>query len=116
MAAASNSYLVESVTGIQTVKSLAIEGKMQKNWEDHLGRYVNSNFRLLNMSNAAGALANLFQKAMTISVLYLGVRLVLENKLTIGQLIAFQMFTGQFGPDSKACESLERIPAGDSLG
>lgn len=99
MAAASNSYLVESVTGIQTVKSLAIEGKMQKNWEDHLGRYVNSSFRLLNMSNAAGALATLFQKAMTISVLYLGVRLVMENKLTIGQLIAFQMFTGQFtGP------------------
>lgn len=33
---------------------------------------------------------------MTIAILYVGVCLVIENKLTIGQLIAFQMFAGQF--------------------
>ncbi len=99
MGAKSNSYLVESVTGIQTVKSLAIEGSMQKNWENHLGRYVDSGFKLMNMSNAAGALAGLLQKLMTIAVLYVGVTLVIDNRMTIGQLIAFQMFAGQFtGP------------------
>ncbi|HOG16693.1 MAG TPA: type I secretion system permease/ATPase [Syntrophales bacterium] len=97
--AQANSYLVESVTGIQTVKSLAIEGSMQKKWEDNLGNYVRSSFRLANMSNISGAISGTFQRLMTITVLYLGVRLVIENQLTIGQLIAFQMFAGQFsGP------------------
>ena len=96
MGAQSNSYLVESVTGIQTVKSLAIEGSMQKRWEDYLGNYVKSSFRLGNMGNISGALSGMFQKAMTITILYFGVKLVLENKLTIGQLIAFNMLSGQF--------------------
>lgn len=96
MGAQSNSYLVESVTGIQTVKSLAIEGSMQKKWEDYLGNYVKSGFQLSNMGNISGAISGMFQKAMTITILYLGVKLVIENKLTIGQLIAFQMFANQF--------------------
>lgn len=96
MGAQSNSYLVESVTGIQTVKSLAIEGSMQKKWEDYLGNYVKAGFQLSNMGNISGALSGAFQKAMTITILYIGVKLVIENKLTIGQLIAFQMFANQF--------------------
>ena len=51
MGAQSNSYLVESVTGIQTVKSLAIEGGMQRKWEDYLARYINSSFKLSNISD-----------------------------------------------------------------
>lgn len=99
MSATSNSYLVESVTGMQTVKSLAIEGAMQKRWEDHLGNYVRSGFQLANMSKIAGALASALQRLMTISILYLGVKAVLQSEMTIGQLIAFQMFAGQFsGP------------------
>lgn len=96
MGAQSNSYLVESVTGVQTVKSLSIEGTMQKKWEEYLGKYVRSGFSLSVMSSAAGSLSNLFQKAMTIAILWIGVILVIKNQLTIGQLIAFQMFANQF--------------------
>jgi subfamily B ATP-binding cassette protein HlyB/CyaB len=99
MATASNSYLVESVTGMQTVKSLAMEGAMQKRWEDHLGNYVRAGFRLAAMGNISGAVAGSLQKLMTIAILFLGVKAVLNSQLTIGQLIAFQMFAGQFsGP------------------
>lgn len=96
MGAQSNSYLVESVTGIQTVKALAIEGSMQKKWENYLAGYISSSFKLSNMGNIASAVSNMLQKAMTISILYFGVKLVIANKLTIGQLIAFQMFSNQF--------------------
>lgn len=96
MGAQSNSYLVESVTGIQTVKSLAIEGSMQRKWEDYLAKYISSSFKLSNMGNIASALSGMLQKAMTISILYFGVKLVISNQLTIGQLIAFQMFSNQF--------------------
>lgn len=96
MSAQSNSYLVEAVTGVQTVKSLSIEGIMQKKWNDYLGRYVKSGFNLSIMSNFAGNLSSLFQKMMTIAILWIGVTLVIKNQLTIGQLIAFQMFANQF--------------------
>jgi subfamily B ATP-binding cassette protein HlyB/CyaB len=99
MNAQSNSYLVETVTGIQTVKCLAIEGTIQKKWEEYLGKYVGSSFKLSNMSSISNAVSGTFQRLMTITVLYLGVKMVIENQLTIGQLIAFQMFAGQFtGP------------------
>lgn len=96
MGAQSNSYLVESVTGVQTVKSLAIEGSMFRLWENYLGNYIKSSFNLSIMGTFTGAVSNLLQKAMTIMILYLGVKLVIESKLTIGQLIAFQMFSNQF--------------------
>ena len=96
MGAASNSYLVEAVTGINTVKSLAIEGSMQKRWEDYLGNYVRSSFNLSNLANITGGFANALQKLMTLCILYFGVGLVIDSKLTVGQLIAFQMFAGQF--------------------
>ena len=96
MTAASNSYLVESVTGMLTVKSLAVEGTMQRRWEEHLGRYVRSSFSLSNMSNIFGAVSGTLRRLMTIAILFVGVKSVLIGKLTIGQLIAFQMFAGQF--------------------
>ena len=96
MGAHSNSYLVETVTGVQTIKSLAIEGSIYKKWEEKLGKYIKASFNLSVIMNFAGSLSNLLQKLMTISILYVGVCLVIENKLTIGQLIAFQMFAGQF--------------------
>lgn len=99
MGAQSNSYLVESITGVQTVKSLSIEGTMQKKWEDYLGQYVRSGFNLSVMNVTAGAISTILQKAMTIAILWVGVILVMKNQLTIGQLIAFQMFANQFtGP------------------
>ncbi|MDD3598497.1 ABC transporter transmembrane domain-containing protein, partial [Sulfuricurvum sp.] len=99
MGAQSNAYLVEAVTGVQTVKSLALEGSMQRKWEDYLARYVNAGFQLSNLSNILGGISGALQKLLTISMLYIGVTLVLEGKLSVGQLIAFQMFAGQFtGP------------------
>lgn len=96
MGAASNSYLVESITGMQTVKSLAIEGSMKKHWEEYLGNYVKSSFNLTNLSNIASGFASALQKGMTLCILYFGVGLVIQGKLSVGQLIAFEMFAGQF--------------------
>jgi subfamily B ATP-binding cassette protein HlyB/CyaB len=85
--AANQSFLVESITGIQTVKSLAIEGKMIKDWEKSLGDYIMSAFKLSNLGNVAVTASQALQKVMTLAVIY------------VGQLIAFQMFASQLsGP------------------
>jgi subfamily B ATP-binding cassette protein HlyB/CyaB len=96
MGADSNAFLVESVTGVETVKSLALEGAMQKRWEDKLANYVSAGFKLSNLGFTLGGFSGMLQKLMTISILYFGVKLVIENQLTVGQLIAFQMFANQF--------------------
>ncbi len=100
MSAHSNSYLVESITGIQTLKSLNIEGSMQKKWNNHLAKYVEAGFDLSKLSNVLSGFSSLLRQLMTIGILYFGVLLVIDQKqLTIGQLIAFQMFANQFiGP------------------
>jgi len=69
---------------------------MFRKWEEKLGKYLKSSFNLAIIGNFTGSVCGFLQKAMTIAILYVGVMLVIENKLTIGQLIAFQMFSGQF--------------------
>lgn len=97
--AAAQSFLVESITGVQTVKSLAIEGKMIKDWENNLGDYILSAFKLSNVGNVAVSTSQMFQKMMTLAVIYFGVSLVFDGRLSVGQLIAFQMFASQLsGP------------------
>lgn len=97
--AANQSFLVESITGIQTVKSLAIEGKMIKEWEKSLGDYIMSAFRLSNLGNIAVTSSQALQKIMTLAVIYFGVSLVFNKSMSVGQLIAFQMFASQLsGP------------------
>lgn len=97
--AKSNAYLVEAMTGVQTVKSLAIEGMMQRRWEDFLGDYLKSNFDIQQIGQVANALTGALRQLMTISILFFGVQQVTEKQLTVGQLIAFNMLAGQFiGP------------------
>lgn len=96
MGAQSNSYLVEAVTGIHTVKSLSIEGSMQRKWNDFSAQYIHANFNLGTLGNFTRGITGLLQKLLTIGILYFGVQMVIKNDLTIGQLIAFQMFSNQF--------------------
>jgi len=96
MGAKSNSYLVETITGVQTVKALAVEGAMHQRWEDNLGTYLRSSFRLTSMVNFTRSFASFLQRGMTLSILYFGVKMVIDQQMTIGQLIAFQMFANQF--------------------
>jgi subfamily B ATP-binding cassette protein HlyB/CyaB len=95
MASKNNSFLVEALTGVQTIKAMSIEGAMQRKWEDSLGNYINKGFSLSLLTNFISALATVFQRAMTITVLYFGVMEVLHNRMTVGGLVAFNMFAGQ---------------------
>jgi ATP-binding cassette, subfamily B, bacterial HlyB/CyaB len=95
MGAQNNGFLVESITGIQTVKALAVEGRFQRQWEDNLAEYLLASFKLTRLAQVTNATTTLLQKAMTLGILYVGVQQVMANQLTVGQLIAFQMFSNQ---------------------
>jgi subfamily B ATP-binding cassette protein HlyB/CyaB len=89
------SYLVESITGIHTVKSLAIEPQLNHKWEGLMANYVKASFKTSILGNMANTTAQFIQKISTLSILWFGAHLVMDGKLTVGQLIAFQMLAGR---------------------
>jgi subfamily B ATP-binding cassette protein HlyB/CyaB len=93
--AESQAFLVESVTGIETIKTMAVEPAMQRRWEEQLAAYVSASFRVLNLGNAADQLVQVIGKLLTVAVLYFGSRLVISGDLTVGELVAFNMLAGR---------------------
>jgi subfamily B ATP-binding cassette protein HlyB/CyaB len=93
--AESQSYLVEMVSGIQTVKSLAIEPQLNNRWEGLLSNYVHASFKAGFLSSWAGSAAHLIQKSASLAILWFGARMVMNGEFTVGQLIAFQMLSGR---------------------
>ncbi len=93
--AANQSFLVESVGGIETVKSMAIEPQMQRRWEDQLAAYVNAAFKTANLGNIASQIASFVNKVTVVLILWIGARLVITGQITVGQLIAFNMLAAR---------------------
>lgn len=93
--AENQAFLVESVSGIETVKALAVEPQMRNRWEEQLAGYVQASFRAANLGNIANQSASYINKIATLLILWLGARLVIEGQLTVGQLVAFNMLAGR---------------------
>ncbi len=93
--AESQSYLVEAVTGVQTIKSFAVEPSVQKKWEGLLANYTKAGFKTSNLSNSAGAVAQLIQKTFDILILYFGAKTVIAGEMSVGQMVAFRMLAGR---------------------
>lgn len=93
--AENQAFLVESVTGVETLKALAVEPQMQRRWEEQLAGYVHSSFKTANLGNVAGQLTQLISKITTVLTLYFGATAVVGGDMTVGQLVAFNMLAGR---------------------
>ncbi|SFG13684.1 type I secretion system permease/ATPase [Neptunomonas qingdaonensis] len=93
--AANTAFLTESISGIGTVKSMAVEPQMRRKLEDHLSDYVHASFRSQNLNNVANQIAGLINKLMTLGIIWLGAHLVIGGQLSVGQLVAFNMLAGR---------------------
>lgn len=93
--AENQSFLVESITGIETMKAMAVEPQMQRRWEEQLAAYVSASFRSSNLNNVANQVAGLVSKVVTVLILWVGATLVIKGDLSVGQLIAFNMLAGR---------------------
>jgi ATP-binding cassette subfamily B protein len=92
--AETQSYLVEVVSGIQTVKAQNIELRSRWNWQDRYARYVVAGFKTVLTSTTAGSLSNFLNQLSSLLLLWVGAYLVLQGQLTLGQLIAFRIIAG----------------------
>jgi subfamily B ATP-binding cassette protein HlyB/CyaB len=86
---------VESVSGIETLKALAVEPQMQRRWEERLASYVQASFRVANLGNIGSQSVQLLSKLVTAATLYFGARLVMQGSLTVGELVAFNMLAAR---------------------
>jgi subfamily B ATP-binding cassette protein HlyB/CyaB len=87
------SFLVESVSGIETVKAMAVEPQFIRRWESQLAAYVSAGFRVSQLGNIGQQAIQLVGKLVTLATLFFGARLVIDGRLSVGELVAFNMMS-----------------------
>ncbi|PTQ73705.1 type I secretion system permease/ATPase [Pseudomonas sp. GV071] len=93
--AENQAFLVETVNGIDTLKSMAVEPQITRKWDNQLAGYVAAGFKTQTLSAIANESVGLIGKLVTVATLWMGARLVIEGDLSMGQLIAFNMLAGR---------------------
>lgn len=89
------SFLVEAVAGVETIKSMAIEPVVQRRWEEQLAAYVRASFSVITLNTFGSQAAAFINKTTVVLVLFVGARQVIAGHLTVGELVAFNMISGQ---------------------
>ncbi|MHC5734108.1 peptidase domain-containing ABC transporter [Nostoc sp.] len=89
-----NSYLIQSLTGIRSVRSMAIEQTVRWHWEELLNNVIKKTFSGQVISNQLQVLSSSIESLVTTGLLWFGAWQVIQNQLTIGQLVAFNMLLG----------------------
>ncbi|ETS29257.1 peptidase C39 [Photorhabdus temperata] len=90
-AAINTSFLTETVSGSETLKSLAVEPRFIRRWDSQTEKMVNTSYAVQQLSNRSNHIVMLLQKVTNAAILWLGASEVLSLQMTIGQLIAFNM-------------------------
>ncbi len=93
--AENQSFLVETINGVETIKSMAVEPQVTRRWDNQLAGYVAAGFKVTQLANIGSQGVNLIQKIVVVTTMWMGARLVIEGELTVGQLIAFNMLAGR---------------------
>ncbi len=90
-----NAFMIEAVTGMQTLKALAVEPQFNRRWEQLLAKNTSRTFDSAKLGIGLNSLASILQVLSSMLILWVGGHLVMDGELTLGQLIAFQMLAGQ---------------------
>ncbi|WP_163339151.1 type I secretion system permease/ATPase [Desulfopila sp. IMCC35008] len=93
--ASNQSFLVETISGIETIKSNAAEPRSQQRWEEKLTHHVKNGFKGGHFANLIQQSTATISKTLSILLLWFGAREVLAGNLTVGQLIAFNMLSSR---------------------
>ncbi|WP_071188392.1 peptidase domain-containing ABC transporter [Trichormus sp. NMC-1] len=91
--AETQSYLVEVMSGIQTVKAQNIELRSRFSWQERYARFVSAGFKTVITSTLANSTSQFLNKLSSLLVLWVGAYLVLQGELTLGELIAFRIIS-----------------------
>lgn len=91
----SQSFLVETVTGIHAVKAHATEQVARERWEGLFARYIRTDFHAATISNVSSHIGDFLTSLSHLLILGVGAHLAIQQYLTVGELVAFQMLSGR---------------------
>ena len=93
--AENQAFLVETVTGIGTLKSMAVEPRMRDRWEKQFAGYIKTGWDVTVLSTWGSHLIQLVSKLTTVAILFFGAKAVIAGELSVGALVAFNMLSGR---------------------
>ncbi len=93
--AENQSFLVESISGAETLKAMAVEPQMQRRWEEQLAAYIRASFNVQNLGNIASQIVQFVNKGTIVLTLFFGAKAVISGSLTVGELVAFNMLAAR---------------------
>ena len=93
--AENQAFLVESVSGVHTLKAMAVEPQFVRQWDNQLAGYVAASFRVTRLGAWASESVGLINKLVSVAILWAGAYLVIDREITVGSLIAFNMLSGR---------------------
>ncbi|MGG6265244.1 peptidase domain-containing ABC transporter [Leptolyngbya sp. AN03gr2] len=91
---AENSYLIQAISGVQTIKSMSIEQTVRWHWEELLSKSTRTSFSGQVLGNRLEVISATIETLFTTALLWFGALQVIQDQLTIGQLVAFNMLLG----------------------
>ena len=89
------SFLIETITGIHTVKASSVENNFIRRYEEILARFVKASLNVVNVANVANSIASFLNSMFNLVILWIGAYYVMSAEITVGELIAFNMIAGQ---------------------
>jgi HlyB family type I secretion system ABC transporter len=89
-----NSYLIEALNGVRTVKSMSVEKSVRWKWEERLNLEIKQSFRGQMMGIKLQAISSVINMISSTALIWIGASLVISGEFTIGQLFAFNMLSG----------------------
>ncbi|MGL6172115.1 MAG: type I secretion system permease/ATPase [Vibrio sp.] len=87
--------LIESLTGLETVKLFGAQGQFQYRWEEAVAHMANWNIKSRRITDSIQNTAGFIQQAANIGMIIVGVYLISNGDLTMGGLIAATMLSGR---------------------
>jgi ABC-type bacteriocin/lantibiotic exporter with double-glycine peptidase domain len=90
---AENSYLIEALNGVRTIKSMSVEKSVRWHWEEKLTKEIRQTYRGQMMGIKIQVISSIIHTISSTALIWVGASLVISGEFSIGQLFAFNMLS-----------------------
>ena len=104
-----NSYMIESINNIDTVKALGIEEQIENKMHVKYNEYLNTSYKFQKLFNVENFLKNIINDIGLLLIIFIGVTLVLNGKMRISEVITYNAMIVYFLEPIKNIIQLELV-------
>lgn len=90
-----NANLIESLSGLETVKLFGAQSQFQYRWEEAVAHMANWGIKSRRLTDSVQNTAGFLQQFVSVAMIVFGVYLIADGQLTMGGIIAASMLSGR---------------------